>query len=477
MTSKPHKALPHGLSKEVRAGDFVFASLGCGTAAASKAVWPAVVLEAPGGAGGGGSVPRLVSLHFFGDDKKGSVPMSRIFPFEENCDSELVQERRCAIPLFALAMEHANKRRAHSASAANTPSKPVKPTRELPAVSRVHPNGRRVGQTSSTSRAVTNGLPPPPQPSPPPALPMYKGSDVPSVALEDEAGGSPLAVKGASERAEESVAPTRKTSPTLMSTPAPATPALAKSASAETPSLAKADAHGLVAKSASLDAPMLSKSASWKAAESLSALRTASSHGLVGHAQGPPSPSSMVFAILGNPRASTLQLWPAVIVEYDADSEAPSPTNGLTVEFYGDRKQAIVPLSKLFPYAANRDADVVQRRRQSVPRFGEAMEEAELEYAADQVRSMAKLHEAAARTAQASRSGAALEARPRKRVRTWRLAHMTNFIDDDEDGDGDDYDNDTSEAAYARRHEPFELLERAGFSSSPMFLEHAPAVC
>jgi hypothetical protein len=168
-------------------------------------------------------------------------------------------------------------------------------------------------------------------------------------------------------------------------------------------------------------------------------------------------------------------LWPAVVLDRDTRARR------VRVSFYGLPHETTVAVHCVYSYAANRAREAFIRRKGDTPKFAAAVREADLELAADTCRAAsARFGGAPAddggtlRAPHAVRSPsssdgadtvapAAAKQPPVPVARIWRLARMTNFRDEA----GSDDDEDTSTEAFARRHEPFELLEKAGFSTNP----------
>ncbi|KAJ1635019.1 hypothetical protein T492DRAFT_1133129 [Pavlovales sp. CCMP2436] len=176
----------------------------------------------------------------------------------------------------------------------------------------------------------------------------------------------------------------------------------------------------------------------------------------------------IVFVNLSAATVSAMKaaIWPATVV---ADGEGRVDcAEGcyVEVECFGDLKRTHVARRQIFPYEPNYDSALVCRRRKASSRFEQAMADCELEHAAQRVQ---QLTEASVRPLSGEKRGSAAELthHPAKVKRIWRLARISAVAERSAAGDdaSSEDDEEISEAAFARRHAPFALLEKAGFST------------
>lgn len=372
---------PFVSKREPQPGELVFARLGGSNPKATLAVWPAVVEhELPSSSANGRH--KKATVYFFGDHKRSTLALGRLYPWEANKDAEIVKTRTDSLDLMAKAM--------HEASAF--------------ARCAAEPFASCVGAAAKTS--------------PSPQLLRTSGETAPSETTKDTAPSA----------------------------------------------------------SFNADPPKL-------------ITRAHACSGLVGFARGScMQAGDMVFANLSSARANTLLIWPAIVLGKGADEGgsdddcsrvggggSSNPTC-IKIEFFGDEKEATLPISKLYPYDANRESPLVMRRREATARFATAMSLAELEFASRKLLLLAAPCYASLPAAPISRAqadggttaaaAAAVPAIPTgaiKRRRLWRIARLSNFCEEADDVE----DEPLTDKAFSRRHAPFEMLEKAGFSSNP----------
>ncbi|KAG8461609.1 hypothetical protein KFE25_001213 [Diacronema lutheri] len=416
MTSTPLLA---GLSRTPAPGELVFARLGSGTKKVSAALWPGIVQAQPaydGHCAHGRALEQparaKVAVTFFGDGKHALLPLSRVYAFDAIAESDNISTRAAKYSMFRTAMSEA-----HAFAARSRPRAPTSAPTQAPRA-RLAPAPRDEWSTFACAAPKPADAPAPLASQP--GAPLEPcGSETTAMRHDESRPVTPAA----SEEAAQPSKPTFK--PTC------------------TPS---GGCFGLAPYGPAAVLPL----------------------------------NEMVFAQLGK---NWINVWPAVVLAgdasarggggggvpaIDADTDAPAassvPGTRVHVEFFGDEKQAALPVCKLFPYEANRESAAVLRRRETTARFDAAMSLAELEYA---TRKLLLLRAPIGRTTGAICHARADDGRvaapPPKRQRLWRVAQMSNYHDEPDDVCAED----TSSDAFARRHAPFELLERAGFSSNP----------
>lgn len=197
----------------------------------------------------------------------------------------------------------------------------------------------------------------------------------------------------------------------------------------------------------------------------------------------------LVFANLGSARSSSPAIWPALVLTLDdagMDADARAAEGDIPVEFFGDGKRAVLPMTRLMPFTENRSHRVVLKRIGSIPLFETAVREADRELVAS---SMAQMQgtwsidgEIIERTLIPSRHPKppglvpSPPAKKHARPRSWRRAYPSNYASEDADCFATaDVSALLDDSVYLARHAKYEAIEKDGFGllAMPSHSAHA----